>query len=76
MQRTKLKGYSIRARATDPVRYSDGLRPAWLAQVRRKGWRADYWVTVSNSYGAIVYTSPEYARQAAQRWASTNEGAR
>lgn len=60
-----MKGYTFRALPTSPVRYSDELRPAWLAQLRREGQR--HWTTIRNSYGPIVYTTPEYATEAARR---------
>lgn len=50
-------------------------KPSWHAKVRRKGWQRGYWVTVSSGYGAIEYTSPTFAVEAAHWWARRNEGA-
>jgi hypothetical protein len=61
------KGYTVR------IVQSDRMAASWHAKVRRKGWRAGYWVTVASSYGAIEYTTEEAAKAGAAVWIKQNE---
>lgn len=64
------QGYTFRAAPSPNGTFQ---KPAWHAQVRRKGWSKGYSVTVSSNYGPIEYTTPAAARCAAIWWASQNE---